>query len=110
MKVIVENKKQYLADVKEMIDATKRLNEITKAAADELERLNAAREKADTMSLKKRVEELERQMAEIKQISTYEFGVVSIEWVARKLAEHLKEAASSADGIRVTVDPDRQAP
>lgn len=50
MKVIVENKKQYLADVKEMIDATKRLNEITKAAADELERLNAAREKAKALS------------------------------------------------------------
>lgn len=52
------------------------------------------------MSLKKRVEELELKMAEIKQISTYEFGVVSIEWVARKLAEHLKEAASSADGTK----------
>ncbi len=50
MKVIVENKEQYLADVKEMIDATKRLNEITKAAADELERLNAAREKAKALS------------------------------------------------------------
>lgn len=47
------------------------------------------------MSLEERVEELELQMAEIKQISTYEFGVVSIEWVARKLAEHLKEAATT---------------
>lgn len=47
------------------------------------------------MSLEEKVEELERQMAEIKQISTYEFGVVSIEWVARKLAEHLKEAATT---------------
>ncbi len=62
------------------------------------------------MSLEERVEELERQIAEIKQINTYEFGAVSIEWVARRLAEHLKEAASSADGARVSVKPDRQAP
>lgn len=63
-----------------------------------------------TEALEKRVKELERQIAEIKQISTYEFGVVNFEWVARKLAKHLKEATSPADGTSVTVGPERQAP
>lgn len=44
----VENKAQYLADMEEMIAATRRLKDEAEAAADEMERLNAAREKAES--------------------------------------------------------------
>lgn len=44
----VENKAQYLADIEEMIAAARRLKDEAEAAADEMERLNAAREKAES--------------------------------------------------------------
>lgn len=43
----VENKAQYLADIEEIIAAARRLKDEAEAAADEMERLNAAREKAE---------------------------------------------------------------